>query len=114
VHPSNLVVLRGHVSSEPRSRTLPSGTVLLLLELTTRSETLTASVPVVWSDPTVVIAAGSELVVVGHVRRRFYRVGGATESRTEVVAERVVAAGRSRDVRRLVDRVAASLATEPG
>jgi single-strand DNA-binding protein len=35
-------------------------------------------------------------VVVGRVRRRFYRAGGATQSRTEVVAETVVAARQAK------------------
>jgi single-strand DNA-binding protein len=42
-------------------------------------------------------------VVTGRVRRRFFRSGGATASRTEVVAERVIPA-------RQVVRVAKALA----
>jgi hypothetical protein len=41
--------------------------------------------------------------VTGRVRRRFYRAGGATRSRTEVVADAVVAAADGRRVRRAVD-----------
>jgi len=29
-------------------------------------------------------------VVIGHVRRRFFRAGGVTASRTEIVADKVV------------------------
>jgi hypothetical protein len=34
----------------------------------------------------------------GSIRRRFFRAGGATQSRTEVVAEQVIAADRRRQV----------------
>jgi single-strand DNA-binding protein len=37
---------------------------------------------------------GSEVVVAGHVRRRFFRAGGVTQSRTEVVATRVIVNGK--------------------
>jgi single-strand DNA-binding protein len=42
--------------------------------------------------------AGDEVVVIGRVRKRFFRVGGATQSRTEVVATRVVPARRRAQV----------------
>jgi hypothetical protein len=114
MYPSNVVVLRGRVSSEPRRRELPSGSVVLLLEVTTRSEGLTASVPVEWLDPTGEVAADAEVVVIGHVRRRFFRVRGVTESRTEVAAERVVPAARTRDVRRALERAVAAIQAAPG
>ena len=68
--------------------------------------------PVAWLDPPtggVPAGPGDELVVVGSVRRRFFRSGGTTQSRTEVVAERVVAAARRRDVRRALDAARAAL-----
>ena len=73
---SNLVVLQGHVSSEPRRRDLPSGTQLLQLEITTPGDGAALSVPVVWFEPTREFAPADEVTVVGHVRRRFYRAGG--------------------------------------
>ena len=75
---SNLVVLQGHVSSEPRRRDLPSGTQLLQLEITTPGDGAQLSVPVVWFEPTREFAPAEEVTVVGHVRRRFYRTAGAT------------------------------------
>jgi single-strand DNA-binding protein len=106
---SNLVVLHGHVSSEPRRRDLPSGTTLLQIEITTPGDGAHLSVPVVWFEPTRDFAPADEVTVVGHVRRRFYRAGGATQSRTEVVAECIVPTRRRRDVIRLVGRVIAVL-----
>jgi single-strand DNA-binding protein len=106
---ANLVVLRGRVSSPPRAVDLPSGTSLCQLEVTTRVGAQSLSVPVAWPDPTATIAAGDEIVVVGHVRRRWFRAGGATVSRTEVVATDVVPATRRRAIARALDRAAASI-----
>ncbi len=47
--------------------------------------------------------------MVGHVRRRFFRAGGATQSRTEVVAHKVVRASRTRAAQNLVASVVATL-----
>jgi single-strand DNA-binding protein len=108
----NLVVLRGTLAAEPRTRELPSGSVLSQFDVTTRDAGGTQSVPVAWFDPPASVAeltAGADLVVLGSVRRRFFRAGGATQSRTEVVAEKVVAARRGRDVRRLVDAACRAL-----
>jgi single-strand DNA-binding protein len=45
-----------------------------------------------------------EVIVVGTVRRRFFRAGGATQSRTEVVADRIVPTRRTKDVQRSLDQ----------
>jgi single-strand DNA-binding protein len=112
----NVVVLRGTLVAELRWRELPSGQRLGQFDVTTRDDTGTQSVPVAWFDPPPAadeLAAGSELVVVGSVRRRFFRAGGTTQSRTEVVATKVVPARRGRDVRRALDAVARVLQAEP-
>ncbi|HEY3485613.1 MAG TPA: hypothetical protein VGK49_09525, partial [Ilumatobacteraceae bacterium] len=91
--PVNAAILRGTVSSAPRRRELPSGSVLDQLEITTRwGDAPAATVPVAWFEPTIELAADDEVVVIGSVRRRFFRAGGATASRTEVVADRVIRA----------------------
>jgi len=66
-------------------------------------------VPVVWLDGpgSAELEAGTEVVVVGSVRRRFFRTGGATASRTEVVATQVVPARQRKRVSALADEVAA-------
>jgi single-strand DNA-binding protein len=97
---SNLAVLRGVVTSEPKIRELPSGSTVTSVEVTTRSDVLTASVPVVVHDRSVGVAAGDEVVVVGTVQRRFFRAAGTTQSRTEVVATLLVKATRRRTVER--------------
>jgi single-strand DNA-binding protein len=101
----NIAVVRGVVSSPPRRRELASGTVVTNIEVTTPFGDAKCSVPVAVYDHEVSVAEGDEVVVCGHVSRRFFRVGGATASRTELVAERVVRAGHTRRVRRALDTV---------
>ena len=105
----NVVILRGTLSSDPVSRDLASGSVLVSLELTTTVDEASVSVPVAWFDPAkeVTFAAGDVLVVTGTVRRRFFRSAGVTQARTEVVATEVVPAGRSRQVASAVARAMA-------
>ncbi len=85
----NIVVLQGTLSSEPVERTLPSGDNIMNWEVTTTTSVGKRSVPVQWDDPpkrALAIGEGDEVVVLGTIRRRFFRAGGVTASRTEVVA----------------------------
>ena len=111
----NVVILRGRLSSVSARRTLSSGSELLNLELTTVTDTGQTAVPVAWFDPPTgaELQIGDELVVRGTVRRRFFRTGGATQSRTEVVADEVVAGSRRRQVSTLLATAAAQLG-QPG
>lgn len=110
----NIVVLRGLLSRTPESRELASGSVLLQLDLSTPTSSGTATVPVAWFDPPTSTAfdAGDEVVVVGEVRRRFFRAGGATQSRTEVVAGTVVRASNRRAVQTALRRAGAAVSGE--
>ena len=110
----NVVALRGTLSSDPVTRTLTSGSVLVSLELTTLVDGASVSVPVAWFDPPAEVAwaAGDTLLVTGTVRRRFFRTGGLTQSRTEVVATEVIAGGR-RQQRAALSRAAVLLDREP-
>ncbi len=102
---TNLSILVGVLSRAAEVRTLPSGDEVLALELTVRSADRPAeSVPVSWTGAPARSRgweAGEELLVVGRVRRRFFRAGGRTQSRTEVVAttavpiRRAAAAGKA-------------------
>lgn len=111
----NVVVLHGTLSSDPVTRTLTSGSMLVSLELTTLVEGVSISVPVAWFDPPaeVTCAAGDTLLVTGTVRRRFFRTGGLTQTRTEVVASEVIAGGRRRQERAALSRAALLLEREP-
>jgi single-strand DNA-binding protein len=103
---ANVAVLRGAVRGEPVTRVLPSGGVVVQFDVSTtvrsRGAVSNTSVPVAWVDPSSAsmgcLVDGNELVVVGTVQRRFFRVGGATQSRTEVVAESVIPARRRKQV----------------
>ena len=108
----NIAVVRGGVSSPPERRVLPSDTVLVQLQVTTRLESETLSMPVsCWNPPAWVedLEAGSEIVVAGRVRRRFFRAGGATASRVELEADVVARASDKRRVRAATRRAAAAL-----
>ncbi len=100
----NLTVLVGRLFRPPGLRPLPSGDSVLTLELSMRVEGApTESVPVAWFAPAPTAAsweAGEELLVVGRTRRRFFRAGGATQSRTEVVAETVTPTRRAATARK--------------
>lgn len=99
---SNVAVLRGVVRGDPTIRELASGGAIAQFDVATTigsaTTTVRVVVPVAWPEPsassTAWLVEAMELVVVGTVRRRFFRVGGATQSRTEVVADTVVPARR--------------------
>src|SRR3954471_21965809 len=102
---NNVVLLRGRVSSEPRVRELPSGSAIVNLEVTTTVDEGAVAAPVAVEAATLECAAGDDVVVVGTVRRRFFRAGGVTQSRTEVLADKVVRATRARAAQKLVESV---------
>jgi single-strand DNA-binding protein len=109
---TNVAVVQGRLSGAPRRRELPSGSVLVELDVTTRGEAGSRSVPVAWFDADSLadsLQEGEEVVVLGYVRRRFFRVAAATQSRTEVVAVRVLRASRKAHVARALEAVAAAI-----
>lgn len=92
---NNLAVVRGIVTGVPHTRRLRSGEAVIEFVVATRSEGRNAGVPVVASGAAAV-GAGDQVVVLGHVRQRFFRADGVTRSRTELVAGQVFGAGRRR------------------
>jgi single-strand DNA-binding protein len=105
----NLVVVEGLLAKPAQDRELPSGSRLLTLEVTVRpAEGPAESLPVAWFEAPAWASSldqGTEVVVVGRVRRRFFKAGGITQSRTEVVADRVV---RATDTKRARAAMAAA------
>lgn len=103
----NLVVLMGVLARPAQDVELPSGDRLVSLEVTVRRPDGPAEpVPVQWPDAPAwasMLDAGTEVAVIGRVRRRFFRAGGVTQSRTEVVARRVARASARTKVRGIVD-----------
>lgn len=102
----NVVIIQGVLSRVPVERELPSGDRLGQFEVTVRSEDRpTASVPVAWFDPpasSLAWEAGTEVVVRGEVRRRFFRTPAGTGSRTEVVADQVLRSSQRKRVQALL------------
>jgi single-strand DNA-binding protein len=110
----NVVVLQGTLNSDPVTFTLASGTVMVSFELAGTITGCGGSVPVVWFDPPheATWAVGDRLLTTGTVRRRFYRSGGSTRSRTEVVATAVVPLAGRRRVRAELAKAVQSLQPE--
>ena len=110
---TNVVVLIGRLARPALLRQLPSGDSLVEYQITVpRPGQRADSVPVVWEHPPPAATAydtDDEVLVLGRVRRRFFRAGARTESRTEVVAERVVGARQAKRVRAALEAVQAQL-----
>jgi single-strand DNA-binding protein len=109
----NEVAVAGRLSRPAEQRVLPSGGSLVSLEVTVpRAAGPNETVPVSWADApawSATLDVGQEVLVVGRVRRRFFRAGGATQSRTEVVAHRVVRLPAGRRARQVLAEVSARL-----
>lgn len=93
---ANIAILRGLIRRDPDSRVLPSGDEVLSLELSVRDDVRPVeTVPVIWQNPPTSafkLAEGDDVVVIGRIRRRFFRSAGLTSSRTEVQADTVLGA----------------------
>lgn len=117
---TNVVVLQGRLSRPVSEKELPSGDRLATLELTVAGDQDEArpraeSVPLAWFGApgwVVDLDAGTELVVLGRVRRRFFRAGERLQSRTEVVVDRAAPLRRAARVRELIDRARDALVTD--
>lgn len=95
----NIAILRGTLSSAPRTTELPSGSTVHNYEVVTVDrQGGRQTVPVAWIDPARPprVDTDDEVVVVGSVRRRWFRAGGATVSRTEILASVVARPGSER------------------
>jgi single-strand DNA-binding protein len=99
----NVSVVRGVISGPPEIRSLKSGRRLATLAVrTSAGDGHNTSVPVtVWDPPAWLetLEPDDDVLVVGRVRRRFFRTAAGTSgARTDVEAESVA---RARDRRRL-------------
>ena len=103
-------MIAGVLSRAPEIRELPSGSRLVMFEVSTDHASRRLSVPVAWLDPpgALGLEAGAEILVTGYIRRRFFRSGGITQSRTEVVAEAVVPARSRAKARKAAEKAMAS------
>lgn len=120
---TNVVVVKGCLSRPASERVMPSGDRLALLDVTVpgaidaegkpgRSE----SVPAAWFGAPawlLDLEAGTEVVLVGRVRKRFFQSGGL-QSRTEVVVDAGAPARRAAKVADLLQRAAETVASAAG
>jgi single-strand DNA-binding protein len=90
----NMAVVIGSLTKPVDVRSLPSGDSVASFDLQVlRTDQSAETVPVTLSETPELVAewaVGEQLLVIGRVRRRFFRAGGSTQSRTEVVAEKVL------------------------
>lgn len=109
----NIVVLRGTLSSDAVQRSLPSGDWFVTYEVTTRdAENGARSVPVsLQRGDAPLLAKGTEVVVLGSVRRRYFAANGATGSRTEVQAIDVLRGSAAKKIEKALHKVANDLIT---
>lgn len=110
---TNVVVLVGTMTTDPTTRTLRTGDVVNFDLTTPLPDGPPLAVPIAWYEPRRGAVDGLErdldVLVIGTVRRRFFRSGGQTQSRTEVVAESVVPTRRTKSMRSAVATAAARL-----
>ena len=102
----NVCILQGRLTRPPEQRVVGEGRSVVTYELAVdRPEGRTETVPVVWDDAparALDLDVDAEVVAAGRVRRRWFRSGGATQSRTEVVADEVLPARSTKRVAKLV------------
>jgi single-strand DNA-binding protein len=106
----NVSIVRGTISAPPEVRTLKSGrSVATLAVRTSAGDGRNTSVPVtVWDPPAWVetLAPDDDVLVVGRVRRRFFRTAtGGNGARTDVEAESVAKAHDRRRLAAILRRV---------
>ncbi len=84
----NLVVVIGELAAAATVLTV-AGEAVTTFDVRVRKDGRSVLVPVRWVGEHADLVEGTRLGVHGAVSRRFFRVGAATQSRTEVLAERV-------------------------
>ncbi|HEY2812800.1 MAG TPA: hypothetical protein VGJ03_04995 [Acidimicrobiales bacterium] len=108
----NIVVLQGKLSRAPEVRSTANGDVISYEVTSQPDEGRAMTAPVAWLSPpkaAYALEAGDSVTVVGQVRRRFFRSGGSTQSRTEVVADLVVSSRRKAQISSELERVLGEL-----
>lgn len=92
---TNVAVVRGRLVALPTVRVIDRHQRATTFDLAAVVNGKRAVVPVVALNMDLpIIKVGDEVTALGHVRRRFFRVGPRTQSVTELVVERI-ASGRT-------------------
>lgn len=82
----NTCSLIGIVSSEPRARISCLGAVVQTFTVRTELTDGATDVPVVLVADVLDVEPGDTVRIDGRIERRYFRAGGATQSRVEVIA----------------------------
>jgi single-strand DNA-binding protein len=98
----NVVALIGRVTKEPVVRDLPGGSTVTQVEVATNVDGVSTTIPVALHERSITVGVDEHVLVVGQVQRRFFRAGGSTQSRTEVVARHVIPTRRRATVSKLL------------
>lgn len=109
----NVVAIEGVLARPANTRELPSGSRLTTMEVTVRSAgNPTETVPLAWFDAPAwagELDTETEVVLSGRVRRRYFQTAGTTQSRTEVIVERLVRTKSAKGRRTLLAEASAKL-----
>jgi hypothetical protein len=90
-HSTNMALVRGALVAQPTVRVIDRHQRATTFDLATVVNGRRVVVPVVALNIDLpVIKVGDEVTALGHVRRRFFRVGPRTQSVTELLAEDIV------------------------
>jgi single-stranded DNA-binding protein len=104
----NVVVAVGRLARPAELRVLPSGDRVVSIELTVpREKSRAESVPVSWFEApasATELGVDQQVLVVGRVRRRFFKSATGTQSRTEIVANTVVPTRQAKRTRAALER----------
>ena len=95
-HSTNMALVRGALVAQPTVRVIDRHQRATTFDLATVVNGRRVVVPVVALNMDLpVIKIGDEVTALGHVRRRFFRVGPRTQSVTELLAEHIVAGAKT-------------------
>ncbi len=93
---TNIAVVRGRLVALPTVRVIDRHQRATTFDVATLVGGRRVVVPVVALNMDLpVIKVGDEVVALGHVRRRFFRVGARTQSITELLAEQIATGNTS-------------------
>ena len=112
----NLTIIRGVLSRPTEAVPLAGGSVLVRYEITVPTadpDGRAVTVPATAVDPHLNVReldGGTELLIIGRTRRRFWSAAGATRSQVDVLADTVVLADQDVVVGQALTEAAARLA----
>lgn len=104
---TNIAVVRGRLVALPTVRVIDRHQRATTFDLACLVNGKRAVVPVVALNLDLpIIKVGDEVTALGHVRRRFFRVGARTQSITELVVEQIVAGAKTKRLEALYELLA--------